>query len=71
LLAYFSSSRLPAQGGLVPGDIYASKQSAGGMCGPASLVSELSGTTATATPANDIQPNVRKDGRKLVFSSDR
>jgi len=68
---YFSSSRVPAQGGLVPGDIYVSMQSADGTFGPGSLVSELSGTTAAATPANDIQPNVRKDGREIVFSSDR
>ena len=68
---YFSSSRAPAQGGLVPGDIYMSTQSADGTFGPGSLVSELSGTTAAATPANDIQPNVRKDGREIVFSSDR
>jgi hypothetical protein len=68
---YFSSSRVAAQGGLVPGDIYTSAEGADGTFGPASLVSELGGATAAATPANDIQPNVRKDGRELVFSSDR
>ena len=68
---YFSSSRAPAQGGLVPGAIYVSMQSADGTFGSGSLVSELSGTTAAATPANDIQPNVRKDGREIVFSSNR
>jgi hypothetical protein len=68
---YFSSSRVAAQGGFVPGDIYASAEGADGTFGPASLVSELGGTTAAATPANDIQPNVRKDGREVVFSSDR
>jgi WD40-like Beta Propeller Repeat len=68
---YFSSSRVPAQGGLVPGDIYVSTESEDDTFGPGSLVSELSGTTAAATPANDIQPNVRKDGREIVFSSDR
>jgi hypothetical protein len=68
---YFSSSRAPAQGGLVPGDIYVSAQGVNGTFGPGTLVSELGGTTAAAGPANDIQPNVRKDGRELVFSSDR
>ena len=67
---YFSSSRAPAQGGLIPGDIHLSAQRADGTFGPGSLVSELSGTAATG-PANDIQPNVRKDGRELVFSSNR
>lgn len=42
----------------VPGDIFVSRD-----LGPASKVAELSG------PANDIQPNVRKDGREVVFSS--
>lgn len=68
---YFSSSRVAAQGGFVPGDIYTSAEVADGTFGPASLVNELGGTTAAATPANDIQPNVRKDGREVVFSSDR
>src|SRR4029450_2046959 len=68
---YFSSSRAAAQGGFVPGDIYMSTEGAGGTFGPASLVSELGGTTAAVTPANDIQPNVRKEGREVVFSSDR
>jgi len=68
---YFSSSRVAAQGGLVPGDIYVSTEAGDGTFGPASLVTELSGTTATAALANEIQPNVRKDGRELVFSSDR
>jgi WD40 repeat protein len=68
---YFSSSRVLAQGGLVPGDIYVSMQGVDGTFGPGSLVSELRGMTAAATPANDIQPNVRKDGREIVFSSDR
>jgi hypothetical protein len=68
---YFSSSRAAAQGRFVPGDIYMSVEGAGGTFGLASLVSELGGTTAAVTPANDIQPNVRKDGREVVFSSDR
>lgn len=42
----------------VPGDIFVSRD-----FGPASKVAELSG------PGNDIQPNVRKDGREVVFSS--
>jgi hypothetical protein len=42
----------------VPGDIYVSHD-----FGPASAVSELNSAD------NDIQPNVRKDGRELVFSS--
>lgn len=62
---YFSSSRAPAQGGSVPGEIYVS-QGAGGGFGPAVAVGALNGATA-----NDIQPNVRKDGREVVFSSNR
>jgi Tol biopolymer transport system component len=50
---YFSSS---APG--VPGDIFVSRD-----FGPASPVAELN------TPGNDIQPNVRKDGLEVVFSS--
>ena len=42
----------------VPGDIFVSRE-----FGPASAVSELN------SAGNDIQPNVRKDGRELVFSS--
>ena len=63
---YFSSSRSAAQGGFVPGDIFVSTMSAGGMFGPGELVAELSDPGA-----NDIQPNVRKDGREVVFSSNR
>jgi Tol biopolymer transport system component len=39
---------------------------AGGTFGPAELVAELSDPAA-----NDIQPNVRKNGREVVFSSNR
>jgi hypothetical protein len=39
---------------------------AGGSFGSAAPVTELNDATA-----NDIQPNVRKDGRELVFSSNR
>jgi len=55
---YFSSSSAA-----VPGDIYASRQGANGSFGPAAPVSELN------SAGNDIQPNVRKDGLEVVFSS--
>ena len=57
-LLYFSRSSAS-----VPGDIYVSEQLADGSFGPASPVAELN------TAANDIQPNVRKDGLEVVFSS--
>lgn len=63
---YYSSSRAPAQGGLVPGDIFVSRMGAGGTFGPGELVEELSDPLA-----NDIQPNVLKGGREVVFSSNR
>jgi WD40-like Beta Propeller Repeat len=63
---YYSSSRAPAQGGFVPGDIFVSRMGAGGTFGPGELVAELSDPAA-----NDIQPNVRKGGREIVFSSNR
>ena len=50
---YFSRSS-----GSVPGDIFVSHD-----YGPATPVSELNSTD------NEIQPNVRKDGREIVFSS--
>lgn len=62
-LLFFSRSRAPAQGGLVNGDIFVS-EALDGDFGPASLVS--GGVNSTG---NDIQPNVRKDGLELVFSS--
>ena len=58
---YFSRS---APG--VPGDIYASSGQPDAGFGPADPVTELNSPTA-----NDIQPNVRKDGREVVFSSNR
>ena len=58
-LLYFSSSS-----GAVPGDIFVSTQGADGF-GAASPVAELN------SAANDIQPNVRKDGHEVVFSSNR
>jgi WD40-like Beta Propeller Repeat len=63
---YFSSSRSAAQGGFVPGDIFVSSIGAGGTFGPAELVAGLNDPAA-----NDIQPNLRKDGREVVFSSNR
>jgi len=50
----------------VPGDIFVSKMGAGGTFGPGELVVEVSDSTA-----NDIQPNVSKNGREMVFSSSR
>jgi hypothetical protein len=58
---YFSRS---ATG--VPGDIFVSAQLADGTFGTATPVGELNDAAA-----NDIQPNVRKDGREIVFSSNR
>jgi hypothetical protein len=59
-LLYFSSSSAS-----VPGDIYVSAELETGGFGPATPVGELN------SAGNDIQPNVRKDGRELVFSSNR
>ena len=55
---YFSRSSAT-----VPGDIYVSAKLANGSFGQAAPVAELN------SPGNDIQPNVRKDGREMVFSS--
>jgi hypothetical protein len=64
---YYSSSRAPMQpGGFFQGDIFVSRMGADGTFGPGDLVAELSDPTA-----NDIQPNVRKGGREVVFSSNR
>jgi hypothetical protein len=57
-LLYFSRSSAS-----VPGDIYVGEKVADGSFGPASPVAELN------SAANDIQPNVRKDGLEVVFSS--
>ena len=57
-LLYFSRSSAS-----VPGDIFVSEQLANESFGPAAPVAELN------TAANDIQPNVRKDGLEVVFSS--
>jgi hypothetical protein len=58
-LLFFSSSSAA-----VPGDIYVSAKVHGSF-GPATPVAELN------SAANDIQPNVGKDGREVVFSSNR
>jgi WD40-like Beta Propeller Repeat len=58
---YFSRSSAT-----VPGDIFVSSGVAGGTFGGAVPVTELNDAAA-----NDIQPNVRKDGREVVFSSNR
>ncbi len=46
-------------------DIYVSRLQRDGSFGPATVVAELS------TPAHDFMPNVRKDGREIVFNSNR
>jgi hypothetical protein len=60
---YFSSSSP-----VVPGELYVSAKTGEGdmTFGPATAIAELHDATA-----NDIQPNVRKDGREIVFSSNR
>jgi hypothetical protein len=60
-LLYFSRSSSS-----VTGEIFVSTRLADGNFGPAAPVTELNDAAA-----NDIQPNVRKDGRELVFSSNR
>ena len=57
---YFSRS---AQG--TPGEIFASERPDGGSFGPATAVAELN------SAGNDIQPNVRRDGREVVLASNR
>ena len=57
---YFSRSSATA-----PGELFVSVKQDEGF-GPASPIVELNDPTA-----NDIQPNVRNDGRELVFSSNR
>jgi hypothetical protein len=59
---YFSRSALPAG---TSGEIFVSANGAGGY-GPATAVTGLNDLAA-----NDIQPNVRKDGLEVVFSSAR
>jgi hypothetical protein len=57
---YFSRSSA-----VVAGDIFVSKKRRDGSFGPAAAVAELN------SPDNDVQPNVRKDGREVVLSSNR
>jgi hypothetical protein len=57
---YFSRSSVT-----VPGDIYVSRKRLDGSFRPATAVVELN------SAGNDIQPNVRKDGREVVLSSNR
>jgi hypothetical protein len=57
---FFSSSSA-----VVLGDIYVSHKLSGWNFGRSTAVSGLN------SPANDIQPNVRKDGLEVVFSSNR
>ena len=57
---FFSSSSA-----VVPGDIYVSQKLSGWNFGGSTAVSSLN------SAANDIQPNVRKDGLEVVFSSNR
>ena len=58
---YFSRSSAA-----VAGDLYVSAKEGDMRFGAATPIAELNDPTA-----NDIQPNVRKDGRELVFSSNR
>ena len=58
---YFSRSSAT-----VSGNIFASERLAPWRFGPAAPVAELNDPVA-----NDIQPNVRRDGREVVFSSNR
>jgi hypothetical protein len=50
----------------VLGDLYVSEKQGDMSFGPAAAIAELNDAAA-----NDIQPNVRKDGREIVFSSNR
>ena len=60
---YFSRSSLPPGN---TGELYVSAQHGETSFGAASPIVELNDAAA-----NDIQPNVRKDGREIVFSSNR
>ncbi len=60
-LLFFSTSSAA-----VPGDIFVSERGPGWTFGPAAPVAGLNDAAA-----NDIQPNVRKDGLEVVFSSNR
>jgi hypothetical protein len=58
---YFSRSSAA-----VAGNLYVSEKQGDMTFGPAAAIDELNDAGA-----NDIQPNVRKDGREIVFSSNR
>ncbi len=58
---YFSRSSMT-----VSGDLYVSRKVGDMVFGPAEPIAELNDATA-----NDIQPNVRKEGLEIVFSSNR
>lgn len=58
---YFSSSSAT-----VPGNLYVSQRNGPLSFGAAIPIAELNDAAA-----NDVQPNVRKDGREVVFSSNR
>ena len=60
---YFSRSGLPPGN---TGELYVSDQTGDRTFGPATAIGELNDIAA-----NDIQPNVRKDAREIVFSSNR
>ena len=60
---YFSRSSLPPGNS---GELYVSEKQGDMSFGTASPIAELNDAGA-----NDIQPNVRKDGREIVFSSNR
>jgi hypothetical protein len=60
---YFSRSALPPGN---TGELYVSDKTGDMTFGPAMAIAELNDAGA-----NDIQPNVRKDGREIVFSSNR
>lgn len=64
---YFSRSApaVPNVSAAVPGDLFVSIAGGGGFSS-ATAIAELD-----AGGSNDIQPNVRKDGREMVFSSNR
>jgi hypothetical protein len=62
LLFFSTSSATPA----VPGDVFVSARKKGVPFGAAVAVAALNDATA-----NDIQPNVRRDGLEVVFSSSR
>jgi WD40-like Beta Propeller Repeat len=63
---YFSRSvPVPPGTSAVPGDLYVSQLEPGGF-GSATPIAELNDPAA-----NDIQPNLRRDGLEIVFSSNR